>query len=127
MTELQEYFWVLECFESDVECFESEIAIKKFYKKMDEMENGMVETEGMVEEPKMFRELPSTGVVASSGDYIFENYEDAKICADSLMTKESKTSRKREKGERNHRWVVESHWVKEVPVKWCTGKNLSVL
>jgi hypothetical protein len=39
----QEYFWILECFESDVET-----------------ENGM-----MVE-------LPSAGVVASSWDYIFK-------------------------------------------------------
>jgi hypothetical protein len=31
-------------------------------------------------------ELPY-GVVATSCDYIFENYEDAKICADSLMTR----------------------------------------
>jgi hypothetical protein len=94
----QEYFWILECFESDVET-----------------------------ENEMMVELPSAGVVASSWDYIFKNYEDARICADSLTTKESKTSRKREKGERNHRWVVESHWLKEVPVKWCTGKNLRVL
>jgi hypothetical protein len=57
-----------------------------------ETENGMVE-------------LPY-GVVATSCDYIFENYEDAKICADSLMTRKVRPQ-EREKG---HRWV-ESHWL----------------